>query len=154
MTMIFTEHMKICPMTKDELLKKIDLTTDKDEREAYKEMLAGGENNPVDEWVWNVPWKMVYDRNNEEIGSLGFRGAPENHAVEVGYGIEKSYEGKGLMTEAVGAILEWAFEQKDVLVVEAEAAPENKASQRILEKLHFVRNGMGEEGYRFKLEKK
>ena len=59
MTMIFTEHMKICPMTKDELLKKIDLTTDKDEREAYKEMLAGGENNPVDEWVWNVPWKMV-----------------------------------------------------------------------------------------------
>lgn len=141
-------------MTKHEIENKIETTTDKEDKKAYQEMLEGAVSNPVDEWVWNAPWKMVLDKTNEEIGDVGFKGAPVKHAVEVGYGLEKTYEGKGFMTEAVEALIGWAFEQKDVLTIEAETAPENRASQRILEKLHFVRNGMGKEGYRFKLDKR
>ena len=47
----------------------------------------------------------------------------------------------------------WAFGQKDVVFVEAETAPDNKASQRVLEKCGFVPDGTtGEEGPRFMLE--
>ena len=58
------------------------------------------------------------------------------------------------MTEAVQAMIRWAFAQQDVDFVEAEADPDNRASQRILEKCGFVPNGKtGEEGPRFVVER-
>lgn len=45
-----------------------------------------------------------------------------------------------------------AFGQKDVVFVEAETDPDNKASQRVLEKCGFVPDGTGVEGPRFVLE--
>ncbi|MFR8706532.1 MAG: GNAT family N-acetyltransferase [Subdoligranulum sp.] len=48
----------------------------------------------------------------------------------------------------------WAFAQQDVDFVEAETDPDNRASQRILEKCGFVPNGKtGEEGLRFVVER-
>ncbi len=45
---------------------------------------------------------------------------------------------------------QWAFSQKDVVFVEAETAPDNKASQRVLEKCGFVPDETtGKEGPRF-----
>lgn len=46
------------------------------------------------------------------------------------------------MIEAVSAIARWASEQIGVKYVEAEAEPDNKASQRVLEKAGFHLNGM------------
>lgn len=44
-------------------------------------------------------------------------------------------------------MIRWAFAQQDVDFVEAETDPDNRASQRILEKCGFVPNGKtGEEG--------
>ena len=57
------------------------------------------------------------------------------------------------MTEAVEAMLDWAFVQEGVYAVEAETAPDNAASQRILEKMRFLPAGEGEEGPRFRREK-
>ncbi len=42
--------------------------------------------------------------------------------------------------------------QKDVVLVEAETALDNKASQRVLEKRGFVPDGTGVEGPHFVLE--
>lgn len=48
----------------------------------------------------------------------------------------------------------WAFAQQDVDFVEAETDPDNRASQRILEKCGFVPNGeTGKEGPRFVVER-
>ena len=49
-------------------------------------------------------------------------------------------------------MIQWAFRQPDVAFVEAETDPENKASQRILEKCGFKLDGTGIEGPRFVLE--
>lgn len=52
--------------------------------------------------------------------------------------------------EAVQAMTQWAFQQKDVVFAEAETEPENKVSQRVSEKCGFVPDGTtGEEGSRF-----
>lgn len=45
-----------------------------------------------------------------------------------------------------------ALWQKDAVLVEAETAPDNKASQRVLEKCGFVPDGTGVEEPRFVLE--
>ena len=48
---------------------------------------------------------------------------------------------------------QWAFGNADVVFVEAETEPENRASRRILEKCGFVSDGEGQEGSCFVLEK-
>jgi len=85
---------------------------------------------------------------------LNSSGPAKDRAVEIGYGILPSYEGNGYMTEAVQGMIRWAFAQQDVNFVEAETDPDNRASQRILEKCGFVPNGKtGEEGSRFVVER-
>ena len=84
------------------------------------------------------------------IGNLSFKGPAQDNVVEIGYGILPDQEGKGYTTEAVQAMTQWAFGNADVVFVEAETEPENRASRRILEKCGFVLNG---EGPRFVLEK-
>lgn len=62
------------------------------------------------------------------------------------------YSGRyhGYMTEAVKVITEWALSQEGVKQVAAETDAENIASQKVLFRTGFIRNGkMGEEGPRF-----
>lgn len=63
---------------------------------------------------------------------------------------EPEFEGQGLTTEAVVAMCQWAIKQEGVNCIEAETDPDNRASQRVLEKAGFLPNGViGEEGPRF-----
>ena len=67
-----------------------------------------------------------------------------------GYGILEEYRGQGFATEAVKLALKWAFRHSMVKAVEAEAGPDNAASQRVLMKCGFRPNGeIGEEGPRY-----
>lgn len=72
--------------------------------------------------------------------------------MEVGYGVLPEQEGNGYASEALMAMAQWAFRQPNVVFVEAETDPENKASQRVLGKCGFTPDGMGKEGLRFVLE--
>jgi RimJ/RimL family protein N-acetyltransferase len=79
---------------------------------------------------------IVLKESNHLIGEIGFKGIPdENGEVEVGYGLahEKWY-GKGYMTEALKALIQWAFSRKDVLKVVADTDKSNQASQKVLKK--------------------
>ena len=97
---------------------------------------------------------MTLKNSKEYMGDVGFKGPAKDHTVEIGYGILPACEGNGYMTEAVQAMIRWAFAQQDVDFVEAETDPDNRASQRILEKCGFVPNGKtGEEGPRFVVER-
>ena len=67
-----------------------------------------------------------------------------------GYGISEEYQNNGYATEAVKAVLEWAFAHSEVTSVEAESDSGNTASERVLEKCGFSLNGViGEEGPRW-----
>ena len=86
------------------------------------------------------------------IGNHSFKGPAKDNVVEIGYGILPDQEGKGYTTEAVQAMTQWAFGNEDVVFIEAETEPENRASQRILEKCGFVPDGEGQEGLCFVLD--
>lgn len=147
-----TKRMELVPM-EDSQLEKMIGTLPGELAEAYGEMLQGCRAHPEDR-LWFTPWQMMDKRTGEHMGDLGFKGAPRKGRVEIGYGIEESFEGQGYTTEGVKAMCQWAFSQKDVYIVEAETEPDNKASQRVLEKAGFVPlDEVGQEGPRFALSK-
>ncbi len=63
----------------------------------------------------------------------------------VGYWIRQSNWGKGIATEAVGALIERAFQAYHLHRLEAHVALENHASQRVVDKLGFEREGIARE---------
>ena len=149
---INTERMTLRPMSDGEIQALMERLDSDEERAAYGEMLDGCRRDPENR-VWYAPWKMALKGGPEYIGDLDFKGPAKNHAVEIGYGVQPEYEGRGYTTEAVKAMAKWAFQQKDVVFVEAETDPDNRASQRVLEKCGFVPDGtVGVEGPRFVLE--
>ena len=149
---IKTKRLTLRPMPDGEIEALIARIDDDELRAAYGEMLDGCKRDPENR-IWYAPWKMTLKDSQEFIGDLCFKGPVKNHSVEIGYGIQPEYEGRGYTTEALQALTKWAFGQKDVVFVEAETAPDNRASQRVLEKCGFVPDGTtGEEGPRFVLE--
>lgn len=143
-----TERLKLHIASREEMEDLIARQTDAELLTAYREMLQGCIDHP-DEWVWYAVW-MIEKKDGTTVGDLSFKGLGADGTVEIGYGIEEAYRNKGFATEAVRASAEWALRQPEVSRVEAETEPENRISQRVLQKCGFVPLGrMGAEGPRF-----
>jgi Acetyltransferases, including N-acetylases of ribosomal proteins len=145
-----TEHLIIYPLSDSEMENIIIAELNTDMKQAYSEMLNGCKQNP-EQRIWHAIWNIqLNDETGRSVGDLCFKGLDSNGLVEIGYGIKKEFEGQGYMTEAVTAMARWASEQIGVKYVEAETDPDNRASQRVLEKAGFRLNGvMGVEGPRY-----
>lgn len=79
------------------------------------------------------------------IGTAGYKGPPEEGAVEIGYGIVRDHRRRGYASEAVAALLERAFAEKSVKQVIAETLPELVGSIGVLRKAGFSDAGAGSE---------
>lgn len=146
---IKTKRLSLHPISDGEIEAMMERMDSDGLRTAYGEMLDGCKRDPENR-IWYAPWKMTLKANQESVGDLCFKGPVKDHSVEIGYGVQPEYEGHGYTTEALQAMTQWAFSQKDVVFVEAETAPDNKASQRVLEKCGFVPDETtGKEGPRF-----
>jgi RimJ/RimL family protein N-acetyltransferase len=71
-----------------------------------------------------------------------FRWNPIYRSLGIGYCFDEPAWGKGYATEAVHAMLEWAYGALDLNGVEAELDTRNAASARVLENLGFEREGL------------
>ena len=150
--MIETERLRIYPASENQMQTTISAEADEEMKKAYTEMLEGCLNHP-DQWDWHAMW-MIELKDGTHIGDLCFKGLESNGTAEIGYGILEAFQRKGFAAEAVKAAVEWAFRDPKVTAIEAETEPENKASQRVLEKCGFVPNGeTGKEGPRFSLKR-
>lgn len=74
-----------------------------------------------------------------------FRWNPVYRSLGIGYCLDEPAWSKGYATEAVRAMLHWAYDVLDLNRVEAELDTRNAASARVLEKLGFAREGMKRE---------
>ncbi len=92
--------------------------------------------------------RLIITREGEErvvIGSIIFHGKPDVCGVaEIGYGVEESWQHKGVATESTRAAVDWALAQPGVLVVTATTPPWHAASIRVLEKSGLARIGTEE----------
>ena len=145
---IETKRLIVYPASREQMESFIASETDAELKKAYTEMLEGCLRDP-DRYEWYAMW-MIELRDGTHIGDLCFKGLGANGAAEIGYGILEEFRGQGNATEAVGAAVDWALRQPGVTRVEAETEPDNRASQRVLEKCGFLPTGtVGEEGPRF-----
>jgi ribosomal-protein-alanine N-acetyltransferase len=79
--------------------------------------------------------------DTELVGWGGFKGAPADGTVEVGYEIAPARQGRGLATAALRALVAEAFADARVERVIAHTLPERNASNRVLEKVGFRFDG-------------
>ena len=84
---------------------------------------------------WQTYWLIIISENNFGAGLAGFKGAPnENGSTEIGYGLDPVYQNQGFTSEAVKALVNWAFQHSFCNTVTATDV-ENPASRRLLEKI-------------------
>ena len=83
---------------------------------------------------------MIALKNDDLIGRIELR--IDGHRVELGYVMNRSFQGRGYMTETVRAIIHWAFLQPNIYRVYATTSVDNIASQRVMEKVGMLREGL------------
>jgi RimJ/RimL family protein N-acetyltransferase len=66
---------------------------------------------------------------------------PAGKQLEVGFFLVPSERGKGYGTEALKIIVDYLFLSRSTMRIQVQTDPRNLASQRILEKAGFVKEG-------------
>ncbi len=64
-----------------------------------------------------------------------------NHRCDIGYMLSRSHWGQRYMPEALDAVIEHGFRKLELHRIEADIHPDNSASARLLERLHFRLEG-------------
>lgn len=95
-----------------------------------------------------ITWGIFAKSHPSLIGTIGFwRIEKENYRAEIGYLLHPSWQGLGMMTEALHAVLLFGFQQLQLHSVEAVVNPANTASIRLLEKVGFKKEAHFREKY-------
>ena len=90
------------------------------------------------EWFY---WALSLKKDSELIGTIClWHIDKENDSAELGYELHPSLQGKGLMQEAVSAIINYAFIILKFKKIVAFTSPANERSVRFLERNNFCRD--------------
>jgi RimJ/RimL family protein N-acetyltransferase len=104
-------------------------------------------------YLFSTLWTMILKSEKRMVGDLCFIGDPnEKGEVEIGYGTYEINRSKGLMTEAVEAMIRWAESQPQVKSIIASTDKINIASSRVLEKNNFIQVGETVDQFQWKIE--
>ncbi len=86
---------------------------------------------------------IIWRESGKMIGTVGFTSYdPKNSCAEAGYVISPDFWGKGIATEALDALLNFAFLELELNRVEAKYIHENQISLRVMEKCGMHREGV------------
>jgi RimJ/RimL family protein N-acetyltransferase len=86
---------------------------------------------------WKSAWFVARDARGDRVGICGLVDRDGLEHTDLGYAILERYSGKGYATEAAAAVLRHAREMLGHKTILAITVPENKPSQRVLEKIGF-----------------
>ena len=87
-------------------------------------------------------WGIELKATGRIIGTIGYMSYnADNATVEVGYSIAREHWGKGLMTEALVAVIDESFRTLDLHRIEALHFTDNPASGRVMEKCCMQHEG-------------
>jgi RimJ/RimL family protein N-acetyltransferase len=84
-------------------------------------------------------WYWVQKKDGTRVGYIAH--FKSKGCVGIGYMLVKDERGKGYGSEAVQIIVDYLFLHKDIVRIQAETHPDNKTSQRVLEKAGFKFEG-------------
>ena len=91
----------------------------------------------------SMKWGVAELETDQVIGTVTlFNLNFDNKRAEIGYGLDYNYWRKGYVTEALDALLSYAFDVLQLHRLEADVDPRNEGSIRTLEKMGFQREGL------------
>lgn len=89
-----------------------------------------------------INWAITLKGNNTMIGLIGhYRIKPEHYRAEIGYMILPEFHGKGIAPEAIKSVVNYGFDTMQLHSIEAVIDPNNQASEKVLQKCGFVKEG-------------
>lgn len=91
--------------------------------------------------LWCLGFYMVAAWDDRIVGSCGFKGAPVEGRVEIGYGVSPDARRQGHATRAVAELINIAANSLQVRSVLAQVNPANLGSTRVVQKLGFTARG-------------
>ncbi|PKR84243.1 GNAT family N-acetyltransferase [Heyndrickxia camelliae] len=90
-----------------------------------------------------IRWGMQWKESGEYVGSVGLNNLVlAGKRAEVGYELHPKFWRKGIVSEAVKAVLQYSFQELDLHRIGAVTFPENEASSNLLLKLGFLKEGL------------
>ena len=89
-----------------------------------------------------INWAITTKEEDRLIGMIGYyRTKPENYRAEVGYLLSAEFHGKGIITESLERVIQFGFEEMGLHSIEAVIDPDNFASEKVLLKTNFTKEG-------------
>jgi ribosomal-protein-alanine N-acetyltransferase len=90
-----------------------------------------------------IRWGITRKDGDEMIGTCGYYGFHTwNQRASIGYELARGSWRQGIMTEALGVVIDFGFKEMELNRIEAVIMPENTASIHLLEKLGFRNEGL------------
>lgn len=87
-------------------------------------------------------WGIELIETGRIIGTIGFMWVQEdNAAAEVGYSLARDCWGRGYMTEALRAVIQYGFDHMTLNRIEAQHETTNPASGAVMRKCHMQHEG-------------
>ncbi|MFD2171635.1 GNAT family N-acetyltransferase [Tumebacillus lipolyticus] len=90
-----------------------------------------------------IRWAITFREEDRLIGTIGYHHIDRAwFRSEIAYELNRSLWGKGVMREALLAVLPYGFDQMNLNRIEGLVSPENVGSLRLLEKSGFTKEGV------------
>lgn len=140
------EYQYIFNQCSDAAIKELLNYQSDDELEIEKEKTKKGR------WTHNktfLYFQLIDKLSGNIIGWCGYHTWYVEHSrAEIGYALTNDdYKNKGLMSEALSPIIAYGFEQMNLHRIEAFVGPSNTASQKLVQKMGFQKEGLLREHY-------
>jgi len=93
---------------------------------------------------WAIEWKAT----GKVLGLIGYVNIkPPHYRAEVGYSLTRAWHRRGIMREALSAVIQYGFADMKLHSIEAIIDAENDASGKLLEDAGFVREAFFREDF-------
>jgi len=97
-----------------------------------------------------ITWAIIFKEGAQLIGTIGFwQLKKEHYRAEIGYLLSPDFQRKGIMQEALSAVINYGFAEMKLHSIEANVDPRNASSISLLDRNQFVKEGYFKENYFF-----
>ncbi len=145
---LHTQRLRLASVTKDHMHDLFEILGDEESMKyydifPYKE--PEGVLEIIDLYKTRVEegngmrWGIFLE--NKLIGTCGFNGYKSKRTGVIGYDINRKYWGNGYASEAVKAVVEQGYDYLDIHRIAAHVMPGNVASEKVLQKCGFQKEG-------------
>lgn len=119
----------------------VDATTEPEDSKKYIEecLVALSKKTKIDFGIWH---------QDVLVGAVGIFDINETHRnAEIGYWLDQDYVGKGIMTQCVKRLIDYAFQELHLHRLKIRCGTENTHSAGVAERLGFTLEGVTRESH-------